>query len=93
MEAAIEAGADDVLTDDEGGIEVLCAPGAFPALKTALAGAGLRAEVAEIVMKPLTETLFQGDDALRMRRLLDALEGLDDVQEVYTNAVLDEVDA
>jgi len=93
MEVAIEAGADDVLTDDEGGIEVLCTPGAFPALKAALAGAGLRAEVAEIVMKPLTETLFQGDDAVRMRRLLDALEGLDDVQEVYTNAVLDEVDA
>ncbi len=93
MEVAIDAGADDVLTDDEGGIEVLCAPAAFPALKAALAGAGLRAEVADILMKPLTETLFQGDDALRMRRLLDALEGLDDVQEVFTNAVLDEVDA
>jgi transcriptional/translational regulatory protein YebC/TACO1 len=81
-----------VLTDDEGGIEVLCAPAGFAALKTALQAAGLKAETADIVMKPLTETLFQGDDAARMRKLLDALEGLDDVQEVYTNAIVDEVE-
>jgi YebC/PmpR family DNA-binding regulatory protein len=93
MEIAIDAGADDVLTDDEGGIEVLCAPAGFAALKTALQGAGLKAETADIVMKPLTETLFQGDDAARMRKLLDALEGLDDVQEVYTNAIVDEVES
>ena len=92
MEIAIDAGADDVLTDDEGGIEVLCAPAGFAALKTALQAAGLKAETADIVMKPLTETLVQGDDAARMRKLLDALEGLDDVQEVYTNAIVDEVE-
>jgi YebC/PmpR family DNA-binding regulatory protein len=91
MEIAIDAGADDVLTDDEGGIEVLCAPAGYAALKAALESAGLKAEVAAIVMKPLTETLFQGEDAARMRKLLDALEGLDDVQEVYTNAIVDEV--
>ena len=90
MEVAIDAGADDVISDDEGGIEVLCAPNDFRAVKQALAAAGLKAEVAEITMKPSTETEFLGDDATRMQRLLDALENLDDVQQVYTNAVIDE---
>jgi len=89
MEAALEAGAEDVLTDDEGGIEVLTAPHDFSTVKDALEKAGFKAEMAEIVMKPATETVFAGDDALRMQKLLDALENLDDVQEIYTNAVID----
>jgi len=89
MEAAIEAGADDVVTDDEGGIEVTCAPADFARVKAALEGVGLKAEVAEITMKPLNETVFSGEDAVRMQKLLDALENLDDVQQVYTSAVID----
>ncbi len=90
MEVAIEAGADDVGTDEEGGIEVICAPGDFGVLKQALAQAGLKADVAEITMKPLNETALAGEDAARMQKLLDALENLDDVQQVYTNAAFDE---
>ncbi|MEC4718047.1 YebC/PmpR family DNA-binding transcriptional regulator [Noviherbaspirillum sp. CPCC 100848] len=90
MEAALEAGAEDVVTDDEGGIEVLTPPHDFSAVKDALEKAGFKAEVAEIVMKPSTETVFSGDDAARMQKLLDALENLDDVQEVYTNAIIEE---
>ncbi|MBX3592381.1 MAG: YebC/PmpR family DNA-binding transcriptional regulator [Burkholderiaceae bacterium] len=90
MDVAIDAGADDVGTDEEGGIEVTCAPGSFGALKDALAKAGLKADVAEITMKPLNETSLAGDDAAKMQKLLDALENLDDVQQVYTNAEFDE---
>jgi YebC/PmpR family DNA-binding regulatory protein len=90
MEAALEAGAEDVVTDEEGGIEVLCAPNDFSAVKDALEQAGFKAEVAEIIMKPSTETVFTGEDAQKMQKLLDALENLDDVQEVYTNAVIEE---
>jgi YebC/PmpR family DNA-binding regulatory protein len=90
MEVAIEAGADDVATDDEGGIEVTCAPTEFAHVKSALEAAGLKADVAEITMKPLTETEFAGEDAARMQKLLDAIENLDDVQQVYTNAVITE---
>ncbi len=90
MEAALEAGAEDVLTDDEGGIEVLTAPNDFSAVKSAMEAAGFKAEVAEITMKPSTETLFAGEDGVRMQKLLDALENLDDTQELYTNAVIEE---
>ncbi|HRA79644.1 MAG TPA: YebC/PmpR family DNA-binding transcriptional regulator [Burkholderiaceae bacterium] len=90
MEVAIEAGADDVGTDEEGGIEVVCAPAGFAALKEALAKSGLKADVAEVTMKPLVETSLAGDDAAKMQKLLDALENLDDVQQVYTNAEFDE---
>ena len=90
MEAALDAGADDVLTDEEGGIEVLCGPHDFAAVKQALDAAGFKAEVAEIVMKSATETDFIGDDAIKMQKLLDALEDLDDVQEVYTTAMIGE---
>jgi YebC/PmpR family DNA-binding regulatory protein len=90
MEAALEAGADDVAPDDEGGFEVLCDPFAFAGVKDALESAGFKAEVAEIIMKPATETEFTGEDALKMQKLLDALENLDDVQEVYTNALIEE---
>lgn len=90
MEAALEAGAEDVSGDDEGGLEVLCAPADFSQVKTALENAGLKAEVAEITMKPLNEIILTGEDAARMQKLLDMIEGLDDVQEVFTSAVIDE---
>ncbi|ALK98738.1 hypothetical protein AB595_02475 [Massilia sp. WF1] len=90
MEAALEAGADDVLADDEGGFEVLCDPNAFAGVKDALESAGFKADSAEVIMKPDTETVFTGEDAQKMQKLLDALENLDDVQEVYTNAVIEE---
>ena len=90
MEAALEAGADDVVTNADGSIEVLCAPPDFDKVKTGLEKAGLKAELAEITMKPLNETAMTGDDAARMRRLLDALEAMDDAQDVYTTAALDE---
>jgi YebC/PmpR family DNA-binding regulatory protein len=82
MEVAIEAG------DDDGSIEVLCAPNDFAQVKASLEAAGLKAELAEITMKPMTETALEGDDAARMQKLLDVIENLDDVQEVFTNAVL-----
>ena len=88
MEAALEAGADDVAADDEGGFEVLCDPFAFSSVKDAMEKAGFKAEVAEVIMKPDTETEFTGDDAVKMQKLIDALENLDDVQEIYTNAVI-----
>lgn len=90
MEAALEAGAEDVITDEEGGIEVLTGPNDFSAVKTAMEKAGFKAEVAEITMKPSTETVFAGEDGIRMQKLLDALENLDDTQELYTNAVIEE---
>lgn len=88
MEAALEAGADDVVTDEEGGIEVTCPPHDFATVKDALERAGFKADVAEIIMKASTETVFTGEDGVKMQKLLDALENLDDVQEVYTNAVV-----
>ncbi len=90
MEAALEAGADDVVADEEGGFEVLCDPFAFAGVKQALEKAGFKAEVAEIIMKPSTETVFSGEDGLKMQKILDALENLDDVQEVYTNALIED---
>jgi YebC/PmpR family DNA-binding regulatory protein len=89
-EAALEAGADDVIADEEGGFEVLCGPHDFADVKEKLEAAGFKAEVAEIVMKPATETVFTGEDAVKMQKILDALENVDDVQEVYTNAVIEE---
>ncbi|MEZ0236779.1 MAG: YebC/PmpR family DNA-binding transcriptional regulator [Methylophilaceae bacterium] len=90
MEAALEAGADDVITNDDGSIEVITAPNDFDAVKTALEAAGLKAEMAEVTMKAGTETVLTGDEAVRMQKLLDALDDLDDVQEVYTSAVIEE---
>jgi YebC/PmpR family DNA-binding regulatory protein len=89
MEAAIDAGAEDVVRNDDGSVEVICAPADFAAVKEALDKAGLRPELAEITMKPTAEAALAGDDAARMRQLLDALENLDDVQNVYTTAVVD----
>ena len=88
MEVALEAGAEDVLTHDDGSIEVLSAPGDFEAVKNALGGAGLTAELAEVTMRADTPIELTGDDAARMQKLLDVLEDLDDVQEVYHNAEL-----
>ena len=90
MECALEAGADDVVADEEGGFEVLCDTFQFAAVKDALEKAGFKAEVAEIIMKPATETVFAGEDGIKMQKILDALENLDDVQEVYTNALIED---
>jgi YebC/PmpR family DNA-binding regulatory protein len=90
MDAAIEAGADDVASNEDGSIEVITAPNDFIAVKDALEAAGFRPEFAEVTMKPEGETVLAGDDAVRMQKLLDALENLDDVQEIYTTAVIDE---
>ncbi|MVW80488.1 YebC/PmpR family DNA-binding transcriptional regulator [Bordetella sp. 02P26C-1] len=90
MEVALEAGAEDVVTDDEGVIEVICAPADYAAVRQAFEAAGLKAEVEGIIMKPQNETELTGEDAEKMQKLLDVLEGLDDVQEVYTNVVFDE---
>jgi len=89
MEAALDAGAEDVLTNDDGSVEVVCAPGDFEAVKAALAKAGLKPEFAEVTMKPAAETALKGDDAARMQKLLEALESLDDVQDVYTTAAME----
>jgi YebC/PmpR family DNA-binding regulatory protein len=89
MEAAIDAGAEDVTRNEDGSVEVVCAPMDFAAVKEALEKAGLKPELAEITMKPTTEAQLAGDDAARMRQLLEALENLDDVQNVYTTAVVD----
>jgi YebC/PmpR family DNA-binding regulatory protein len=89
MEAAIDAGAEDVVRNEDGSVEVICAPADFAAVKEALDKAGLKPELAEIAMKPTAEAALAGDDAARMRQLLDALENLDDVQNVYTTAVVD----
>ncbi|MDY7580005.1 YebC/PmpR family DNA-binding transcriptional regulator [Herbaspirillum sp. RTI4] len=89
MEAALEAGAEDIISDEEGGLEVLTAPLDFSVVKTALEAAGFKAEMAEIIMKPATETVFEGENAIKMQKLLDALENLDDVQEIFSNAIID----
>ena len=88
MEVALEAGAEDVVSDDDGAIEVLTAPGDFEAVKNALEAAGLKAEVAEVTMRPENTIELSGDDAAKMQKLLDALEDLDDVQDVFHNAAL-----
>lgn len=89
MEAAIDAGAEDVVTNDDGSLEVITAPHDFPAVRAALEKAGFKPELAEVTMKPTVENVLKGDDAVRMQRLLDALEAVDDVQEVYSTAVLE----
>jgi YebC/PmpR family DNA-binding regulatory protein len=90
MEAALEAGADDVVTNEDGSVEVICAPADFHAVKAGLEQAGLKAEIADVTLKPLNETELAGEEAAKMQKLLDALDALDDVQEVYTTAVIDE---
>ena len=90
MEAALDAGAEDVVANTDGSIEVLCAAGDFDKVKAGLEKAALKPDSAEVTMKPLSETALAGADAEKMRGLLDALDELDDAQNVYTTAVLDE---
>ncbi|GKS70187.1 DNA-binding regulatory protein, YebC/PmpR family [Nitrosomonas sp. PY1] len=89
IEAALEGGAEDVISNDDGSIEVMTAPYEFITVKTALEKAGFKAEFAEVTMKSSNEALLIGDDAIKMQKLLDALENLDDVQNVYTTAIID----
>jgi YebC/PmpR family DNA-binding regulatory protein len=89
MEVALEAGAEDVITGDDGSIEVLTSPGDFEAVKHALEAAGLKPEVAEVTMRPENTIELSGDDAARMQKLLDMLEDLDDVQDVFHNASIE----
>ena len=84
----LEAGAEDVISDDDGAIEVLTGPTEFEAVKHALEAAGLNPDVAEVTMRPENTIALEGDDAVRMQKLLDVLEDLDDVQEVFHNAEL-----
>ena len=86
MNVALEAGAEDVITDDEGAIEVLTPSAEFEAVKNALEAAGLTPEVAEVTMRPENTIDLAGDDAAKMQKLLDMLEDLDDVQDVFHNA-------
>ena len=88
MEVALDNGADDVITGEDGAIEVLTPPSAFEQVKNALAAAGLNAEVAEVTFRPENTIEIEGDDAIKMQKILDVLEDLDDVQEVYHNAAL-----
>ncbi|QDQ26340.1 YebC/PmpR family DNA-binding transcriptional regulator [Chitinimonas arctica] len=90
MEAALEAGADDVVSNEDGSIEVITPPYDFVTIKETLEAAGFKAEMGEATMKAQAETPLEGDDALKMQKLIDALESLDDVQEVYTTAIMDE---
>lgn len=89
MEVALEAGAEDIVTDEDGSIEVITPPNDFLAIKEAMEAVGLKAVLAEVTMKPSNETIFMGDDAVKMQKILDALEDLDDVQDVYTTAVIE----
>jgi YebC/PmpR family DNA-binding regulatory protein len=90
MEAALEAGADDVVTNDDGSVDVLVEPDSFEALRDTLAGAGLQPETAEVTLRAGTSVTLGQDDAEKMIRLLERLEDLDDVQNVYSNADISE---
>jgi YebC/PmpR family DNA-binding regulatory protein len=88
MEIALDHAADDVITGDDGAIEVLTPPAAFEQVKNALSAAGLNAELAEVTFRPENTIEIEGDDAVKMQKILDVLEDLDDVQEIYHNAAL-----
>jgi YebC/PmpR family DNA-binding regulatory protein len=90
MEVALDAGAEDVITGDDGAIEVLSAAPDFEAVKAALEKAGLKPEIAEVTMRAENSVDVSGEDASRMQKLLDAIEDLDDVQDVFHNAVMAE---
>ena len=91
MDVALEAGAEDVISDEDGSIEIVTAPtGDFTTVKEALEKAGFKPEIAGIVMKALNETDVAGDDAVKFQKMLDMLDDLDDVQDVYTSAILPE---
>jgi transcriptional/translational regulatory protein YebC/TACO1 len=86
MEVALEAGAQDVITDEDGAIEVITAQADFEAVKNALEAAGLQPEIAEVTMRAENTIELAGEDAAKMQRILDVLEDLDDVQDVFHNA-------
>lgn len=88
MEAALEAGAEDVLVNEDGSIEVLTGPANLAQVRQTMAAAGLEPELAEVTMRPETQAELEGEDGQKMQKLLDALESLDDVQDVYTNVVI-----
>ena len=88
MEVALEAGADDVVTDDDGAIEVITAPASFEAVKAALDAAGLASEIAEVTMRAENTVALSGEDAARMQKLLDLIEDMDDTQALFHNAEL-----
>ncbi len=90
MEAALDAGAEDVITGDDGAIEVLTSPTEFEAVRNALEAKGFKAEVAEVTMRAENTIALAGDDAQRMQKLLDMIEDLDDVQNVFHNAEINE---
>jgi len=90
MEAALDAGAEDVVSNEDGTLEVITAPAEFEPVREALEKAGLKPELAEVTMKPLVETVLIGEDAQKMQKLIDVLDDLDDVQQVYTTAALEE---
>jgi len=90
MEVALEAGAEDVVTGDDGAIEVLCGAADFEAVKNALEAAGLKPEIAEVTMRAENSIALEGEDAQRMQKLLDVIEDLDDVQDVFHNAEISE---
>jgi YebC/PmpR family DNA-binding regulatory protein len=90
MEVALEAGADDVFANEDGSIEAICSPNDFEAVKTAFEKTALKPDLAEVTMKASGETVLSGEDGVKMQKLLDVLENLDDVQEVYTTAVIGE---
>jgi YebC/PmpR family DNA-binding regulatory protein len=90
MDAAIEAGAEDVTSNDDGSIEVLTGPNDLATVKEALEAAGFKADFADVLQKPLNDTELTGEDGIKMQKLLDAIESLDDVQEVYSTAIIDE---
>ncbi len=90
MEVALDAGAEDVLADEDGAIEVITAPADFEKVKNALEAAGLKPEMAEVTMRPENTIELTGDDAAKMQKLLDVLEDLDDVQDVFHNASIEQ---
>ena len=90
LEVALNAGAEDIINNDDGSIEVLTGPYDFVDVKQRLEAAGFKPEFGEVTMKADSEVVFTGEDAVKMQKLLDALEDCDDVQEVYTTAVIEE---
>jgi YebC/PmpR family DNA-binding regulatory protein len=90
MEAALEAGAEDVISNEDNSVEVICSPADFESVKQALQAAGLNPVLAEVTMKASNETVLGGEEGIKMQKLLDALDDLDDVQEVYTSAVIED---
>jgi len=90
MEVALEAGAEDIINDEDGSIEVITPPNEFIQVKEALLKANLKIELAEVAMRPTLENLLSGDDGIKMQKILDTLDDLDDVQEVYTTAVIED---